>query len=68
MGQLRGWLSAEPIEGQHALRLSLAPSMLPVLTPLLALLLAQRGWPVLVHGHSTEERRISSQAVLAALG
>ena len=41
---------------------------LPVLTPLLALLLAQRGWPVLVHGHSTEERRISSQAVLAALG
>ena len=41
---------------------------LPVLTPLLALLLAQRGWPVLVHGNSTEERRASSQDVLAALG
>ena len=40
---------------------------LPVLTPLLALLLAQRGWPVLVHGNSTEERRASSQDVLAAL-
>ena len=41
---------------------------LPVLTPLLALLLAQRGWPVLVHGNSTEDRRASSQEVLAALG
>ncbi|MDD2712188.1 MAG: DNA-binding protein YbiB, partial [Simplicispira sp.] len=41
---------------------------LPVLTPLLALLLAQRGLPVLVHGSATEERRASSQDVLAALG
>ena len=41
---------------------------LPVLTPLLALLLAQRGWPVLVHGNSTEDRRANSQEVLAALG
>ena len=41
---------------------------LPVLTPLLAMLLAQRGWPVLIHGNSTEERRASSQEVLAALG
>ena len=41
---------------------------LPVLTPLLALLLAQRGCPVLVHGNSTEDRRASSQEVLAALG
>lgn len=40
---------------------------LPVLTPLLALLLAQRGLPVLVHGTSTEDRRISSQNVLLAL-
>lgn len=32
----RGWLSAEPIAGQHALRLRLAPTLLPVLTPLLA--------------------------------
>ena len=41
---------------------------LPVLTPLLALLLARRGWPVLVHGNSSEDRRASSQDVLAALG
>jgi len=42
---------------------------LPVLTPLLALLLARQGVPVLVHGTATEDRRISSsQQVLAALG
>ncbi len=41
---------------------------LPVLTPLLALLLARQGLPVLVHGTPTEDRRVSSQAVLAALG
>ncbi|WP_291010479.1 DNA-binding protein YbiB [Hydrogenophaga sp.] len=41
---------------------------LPVLTPLLALLLAREGLPVLVHGTATEDRRVSSEAVLAALG
>lgn len=41
---------------------------LPVLTPLLALLLARQGLPVLVHGTPTEDSRVSSQAVLAALG
>lgn len=41
---------------------------LPVLTPLLALLLARHGVPVLVHGTATEERRATSEAVLAALG
>ena len=41
---------------------------LPVLTPLLALLLAREGLPVLIHGTATEERRVSSEAVLAALG
>ncbi len=41
---------------------------LPVLTPLLALLLARQGLPVLVHGTATEERRVCSQDVLAALG
>ena len=41
---------------------------LPVLTPLLALLLARNGLPVLVHGTATEDRRVSSQDVLAALG
>ncbi|MDD2728840.1 DNA-binding protein YbiB [Malikia sp.] len=41
---------------------------LPVLTPLLALLLAREGLPVLVHGAATEGRRISSVDVLALLG
>ncbi len=40
---------------------------LPVLTPLLALLLAREGLPVLVHGAATEDSRVSSQYVLAAL-
>jgi anthranilate phosphoribosyltransferase len=41
---------------------------LPVLTPLLALLLAREGAAVLVHGTATEDRRVTSEAVLAALG
>lgn len=41
---------------------------LPVLTPLLALLLAREGLAVLVHGSATEDRRVTSQAVFAALG
>jgi anthranilate phosphoribosyltransferase len=41
---------------------------LPVLTPLLALLLARKGVAVVMHGSTTEDKRISSQAVLAALG
>jgi anthranilate phosphoribosyltransferase len=41
---------------------------LPVLTPLLALLLARRGVPVLVHGTATEDRRVFASAVLAELG
>ena len=41
---------------------------LPVLTPLLALLLAREGLPVVVHGTATESSRISSQNVLQALG
>jgi anthranilate phosphoribosyltransferase len=40
---------------------------LPVLTPLLALLLSRRGVPVLVHGTATEDRRVTSEAVFAAL-
>jgi anthranilate phosphoribosyltransferase len=40
----------------------------PVLTPLLALLVARAGLPVLLHGCQTEAGRVSSQAVLAALG
>ncbi|CAN5518738.1 DNA-binding protein YbiB [soil metagenome] len=41
---------------------------LPVLTPLLALLLARAGLSVLVHGTPTESSRVSSSDVLAALG
>lgn len=41
---------------------------LPVLTPLLALLLARRGLPVLVHGTATEGTRVAAAEVLDALG
>ncbi len=41
---------------------------LPVLTPLLALLLAREGLPVLLHGMRTEPRRTSASEVLQALG
>ncbi len=41
---------------------------LPVLTPLLALLLAREGWPVLVHGTATESKRVFTAQVFAALG
>jgi len=41
---------------------------LPVLTPLLALLLAREGLPVLVHGTATETRRVFASEVLALLG
>jgi len=40
---------------------------LPVLTPLLALLLAREGLPVLVHGSATESSRVLAADVLAAL-
>lgn len=40
---------------------------LPVLTPLLALLLAREGLPVLVHGTPTEARRVFASEVLEAL-
>ena len=41
---------------------------LPVLTPLLALLLAREGLAVLVHGMATETSRTSTQSVLQTLG
>lgn len=41
---------------------------LPVLTPLLALLLAREGFAVLLHGSQTEARRVTAQAVLEAMG
>lgn len=41
---------------------------LPVLTPLLALLLAREGLPVLVHGTATETKRVFASEVLDQLG
>ena len=41
---------------------------LPVLTPLLALLLAREGLSVVIHGTATEDKRVFTSAVLAALG
>ncbi len=41
---------------------------LPVLTPLLALLLARAGSPVLVHGAASESTRVFTSSVLEALG
>ena len=41
---------------------------LPALTPLLALLLAREGLPVLVHGTATESTRVYTSKVLEALG
>ena len=40
---------------------------LPVLTPLLALLLAREGFPVVMHGTATEDKRVFTSEVLAAL-
>ncbi len=41
---------------------------LPLLTPLLALLLARQGLAVVLHGMTTEASRVGAQDVLAALG
>ncbi len=41
---------------------------LPLLTPLLALLLARQGLPVLIHGVQTESSRVYTSKVLLALG
>lgn len=41
---------------------------LPALTPLLALLLARAGHPVLIHGMASETRRVYTAEVLALLG
>ena len=41
---------------------------LPLLTPLLALLLAKQGLKVLVHGGNTEDNRLSTAEVMSALG
>ncbi len=40
---------------------------LPLLTPLLAGLLSKAGFAVLVHGHSSEDQRVTSKALFEAL-
>lgn len=40
---------------------------LPLLTPMLAGLLAQQGFPVLIHGMATENARVTCQSVIEAL-
>ena len=41
---------------------------LPVLTPLLGLMLARKGLPVLIHGTPTEDARVTSQDALSVIG
>ena len=41
---------------------------LPLLTPLLAELMAREGFAVLVHGSTTEDTRVTSEQVFAAMG
>ena len=41
---------------------------LPVLTPLLAMLLAREGFPVVIHGAATEDKRVLTSEVLSAVG
>ena len=41
---------------------------LPLLTPLLAKLLANKGHPVLIHGTRTEDARVSTEEVLSFMG
>lgn len=79
--EMAGFLDATHVrlqrlpQGHHARGLTtvVLPSYngarkLPVLTPLLALLLAREGAAVLVHGTATEDRRVTSEAVFTALG
>ena len=41
---------------------------LPLLTPLLGGLLQRAGFPVLIHGHASEDQRVSCESVFQALG
>ena len=75
--EMAGFLDATH-QRLHCLPESTAPTIvipsyngarkLPVLTPLLALLLAREGLSVMVHGTATESRRVYTSEVLLALG
>jgi anthranilate phosphoribosyltransferase len=74
--EMAGFLDATHIRLQHIRAYSpvvVLPSYngarkLPVLTPLLAHLLASEGLAVVMHGTATESTRITSQDVLSAMG
>ena len=75
--EMAGFLDATrtrtTLQGSHDLIPIVLPSYngarkLPVLTPLLALLLAQRGMAVLVHGAATDSVRVHAPTVLRQLG
>ena len=75
--EMAGFLDATQARLQQFINNSARPAVvipsyngarkLPLLTPLLALLLAREGLAVLVHGAATEARRVDVAAVLAAL-
>jgi anthranilate phosphoribosyltransferase len=76
--EMAGFLDAcqnriTPIPTANGVRTVVLPSYngsrkLPLLTPLLALLLAQKGFAVLVHGAKTEASRVTTPELLTALG
>jgi len=76
--EMAGFLDATHERLNHLPNLSAKPVLvlpsyngsrrLPLLTPLLALLLAREGWPVLVHGGNTEDQRVATVDVMLALG
>ncbi|NBY05918.1 MAG: DNA-binding protein YbiB [Betaproteobacteria bacterium] len=75
--EMAGFLDATtcrltPLDSPHQAPALVIPSYngsrkMPLLTPLLAMLMARHGFAVLVHGCSTEAQRVSSEQVFAAL-
>lgn len=62
-----------PMQAHTSTRVVVLPTYngarkLPVLTPLLAALLAREGLGVVIHGCATESARVTTQEVLAAMG
>lgn len=76
--EMAGFLDAtharlRPMRADASTRVVVLPTYngarkLPVLTPLLAALLAREGLAVVVHGCATESARVTTQEVLAAMG
>jgi anthranilate phosphoribosyltransferase len=76
--EMAGFLDAaharlRPMHANTSTRVVVLPTYngarkLPVLTPLLAALLAREGLGVVIHGCATESARVSTQEVLTAMG